>query len=211
MSLREARMLFNESGKMFKIFSLIALYLSVLNLLKDSLAIRDLERGRSGGYVEVICRFIPCCIPNSLRGQANYMFRNGYNVWRPSRTLRSHPRCKSADVLRSTINANLYFQFFAYAQFQATRAVSGLSVPIIVSVAAGSGAILRLCGPEYLGGRGDIGAKIDAEVARTGLSDDEIGRKVRISHHSSKRNYWSCIQRYTTIQKGNSFAFLVFL
>ena len=56
-------------------------------------------------------------------------------------------------------------------------------MPIISFVAAGSGAIIRLFGPEYLGGKGDVGAKIDAEVARTGLSDDEIGPKVHISYH----------------------------
>jgi hypothetical protein len=80
------------------------------------------------------------------------------------------------------------FQFFAFAQLQATRAVSGRSVPIIVCVAAGAAAIIRLFGPEYLGGRGDMGVKIDAEVARTGLSDGEIGDKVHFSHHAFRRN-----------------------
>ena len=64
---------------------------------------------------------------------------------------------------------------------RATRAISGYSVPIIACVAAGAGAILRLFGPEYMGGVGDFGAKIDAETARTGLSDGEIGPKVHIS------------------------------
>jgi hypothetical protein len=54
-------------------------------------------------------------------------------------------------------------------------------VPIIACVAAGAGAIIRLFGPESLGGPGDNGAKVDAEVARTGLSADEIGPKVHIS------------------------------
>jgi hypothetical protein len=31
-----------------------------------------------------------------------------------------------------------------------------------------------------MGGVGDLGAKIDEETARTGLSDEEIGPKVRI-------------------------------
>ena len=78
-----------------------------------------------------------------------------------------------------------YFQFFALPQLKATRAVSGHSVPIISCVAAGAGAIIRLYGPEYIGGLGDIDAKIDAEVARTGLSVDEIGPKVRILYHVS--------------------------
>ena len=38
-----------------------------------------------------------------------------------------------------------------------------------------------------MGGAGDIGAKIDAEVARTGLSADEIGPKVHISYYASRR------------------------
>ena len=64
---------------------------------------------------------------------------------------------------------------------QATRAISGYSVPIIACVAAGAGAIIRLLGPESMGGVGDFGARIDAEIARTGLSDEEIGNKVHIS------------------------------
>ena len=63
----------------------------------------------------------------------------------------------------------------------ATRAISGYSVPIIACIVAGAGAILRRFGPESMGGIGDLGAKIDAEIARTGLSDEEIGLKVNIS------------------------------
>ena len=81
----------------------------------------------------------------------------------------------------------LYFQFFAHFQLQATRAVSKRSVPVITFVAAGAGAVMRLFGPESMGGSGDIGAKIDAEVARSGLSDDEIGPKVHVSYHASRR------------------------
>ena len=40
--------------------------------------------------------------------------------------------------------------------------------------------MLHLFGPESMGGVGDFGAKIDAEIARTGLSDLEIGFKVHI-------------------------------
>ena len=84
----------------------------------------------------------------------------------------------------------LYFQFFALRQLLATRAVSGRSVPIITFIAAGAGAILRLFGPESMGGRGDLGAKIDAEVARSGLSENEIGPKVHIPYYAqaSRRN-----------------------
>ena len=74
-----------------------------------------------------------------------------------------------------------YFQFFNLPQVQATRALSGHSVPIIACVAAGAAAIIRLFGPESIGGVGDFGARIDAEAARTGLSTDEIGPKVYIS------------------------------
>ena len=76
---------------------------------------------------------------------------------------------------------------------RATRAVSGRSVPIIAFGAAGAGFFLRYFGPESMGGTGDIGAKIDAEVARTGLSADEIGPKVHI--HIYVNSYTS---RWTT-------------
>ena len=81
----------------------------------------------------------------------------------------------------------LYFQFSALPQLRATRAVSGHSVPIIAFGAAGAAAFIRYYGPESMGGAGDIGAKIDAEVARTGVSADEIGPKVHISYHASRR------------------------
>jgi hypothetical protein len=51
-------------------------------------------------------------------------------------------------------------------------------VPVIAFGAASAGAFIRYHGPESMGGTGDIAAKIDAEVARTGLSVDEIGTKV---------------------------------
>ena len=49
-------------------------------------------------------------------------------------------------------------------------------MPIIACITAGAGASIRLFGPESMGG---IGARIDAETTRTGLSDDEIGPKTR--------------------------------
>ena len=54
-------------------------------------------------------------------------------------------------------------------------------MPIIACVTAGAGATIRLFGPESMGGVGDIGARIDAETARTGLSDGEIGPMVHFS------------------------------
>ena len=53
-------------------------------------------------------------------------------------------------------------------------------MPIIAMVTSGAAAVLRLFGPESMGGAGDIGPKIDAEVARTGLSAAEIGSEVHI-------------------------------
>ena len=102
----------------------------------------------------------------------------------------SHLRCKFISVLRSTVipkaHEYSYLQFFALPQLRATRAISGHSVPIISCVAAGAGAIIRFYGPESIGGVGDIRAKIDAEVARTGLSANEIGPKVHIFYHASR-------------------------
>ena len=71
-----------------------------------------------------------------------------------------------------------YFQFFSLPQLQVTRAVSGFSVPIIAFGAGGAGAFIRHFGPESMDGAGDIGAKINADVARTEISADEIGTKV---------------------------------
>ena len=73
---------------------------------------------------------------------------------------------------------HLYFQFFSLSQLQVTRAVSGSSVPVIAFGAGGAGAFIRHFGPESMGGAGDIGAKIVAEVARTGMTADDIGIKV---------------------------------
>jgi hypothetical protein len=82
---------------------------------------------------------------------------------------------------------SLYFQYLAFSQLQATRAVTGRSVPIIALAVGGAGPFVRYCGPESMGGAGDIGSKIDAEVVRTGLSADEIGSKVNTLHHASGR------------------------
>ena len=51
-------------------------------------------------------------------------------------------------------------------------------MPVIAFGAGGAGAFIRHFGPESMGGAGDIGAKFDAEVARTGMTADEIGIKV---------------------------------
>ena len=50
-----------------------------------------------------------------------------------------------------------------------------------------TGAILHSSGAESRGCERVVGAKIDAGIARTGLSDDEIGLKVYISFHFTQR------------------------
>ena len=59
----------------------------------------------------------------------------------------------------------------------ATRAISGHSVPIIACLSSGASVKIRVFGPKSMGGR-DIGPRIDAETARTGLSNKEIGPEV---------------------------------
>ena len=56
-------------------------------------------------------------------------------------------------------------------------------MPIISSAPLSAGAIIRYFGPESIGGTGDFEAKTDTEVARTGLSADEIGPNVNISYY----------------------------
>lgn len=59
-----------------------------------------------------------------------------------------------------------------------TRAISGHNVPIISWLTGHASAMIRAHGPEYLGGHGNLGAKIDAEAARTGVTPQEIGDTV---------------------------------
>ncbi|KAF8911626.1 hypothetical protein CPB84DRAFT_1842107 [Gymnopilus junonius] len=68
--------------------------------------------------------------------------------------------------------------FIALPQLQATRAISGRSVPIIAWVTGHMSSTTRWFLPESAGGIGDLGARIDAEVARTGSSPEEIGEKL---------------------------------
>ena len=50
-------------------------------------------------------------------------------------------------------------------------------------ITAGAAATIRLFGPDSMGSQGDLSAQIDAEIARTGLSEDEVGPKVHIPYH----------------------------
>ena len=71
-----------------------------------------------------------------------------------------------------------YFQLFALPQLHATRAVSGHSVPIIAGIILNAATVIRMFGPESIGGLGDFAARIDAEDARTRMSPEENGDKV---------------------------------
>lgn len=71
-------------------------------------------------------------------------------------------------------------KFFAIAQLRATRAISGKSIPIFAFVSSSASAMIRLFGPESLGGLGDFGARTDAEALRTGRKPEEIGDEVCI-------------------------------
>ncbi|PPQ89303.1 hypothetical protein CVT25_000370 [Psilocybe cyanescens] len=65
--------------------------------------------------------------------------------------------------------------FFAHPQLLATRAITGKTIPVAVFVCAHAAAMLRILGPEHYGGRGDLGAKVEAEAARRGITPQEVG------------------------------------
>jgi hypothetical protein len=71
---------------------------------------------------------------------------------------------------------------FVPVQLHATRTISWISVPIIACITTGAVFAIRNFGPECMRGVGDIGPRTDAEIARTGQLDDEVGpSKVFIS------------------------------
>ncbi|KAJ7671650.1 UDP-Glycosyltransferase/glycogen phosphorylase [Mycena polygramma] len=74
--------------------------------------------------------------------------------------------------------AAVILDFFGVPQMQATRALSGTSVPVIAWVTGGASTIIRLFGPETMGGLGNFGAKIDAEAQRTGKNPVEVGDEI---------------------------------
>ncbi|KDR73135.1 hypothetical protein GALMADRAFT_721979 [Galerina marginata CBS 339.88] len=74
--------------------------------------------------------------------------------------------------------AVVILDMFALPQLQATRAITGRSVPIMSWMTGHASALLRLFGPESFGGIGDIGAKIDAEATRLGGTPEEIGETI---------------------------------
>ncbi|KAJ7047239.1 UDP-Glycosyltransferase/glycogen phosphorylase [Mycena alexandri] len=71
----------------------------------------------------------------------------------------------------------IIMDFFAVPQMQATRALSK-TTQIIAWVTGGASTIIRLFGPESMGGLGNFGEKIDAEAKRTGGNPVEIGDKI---------------------------------
>jgi hypothetical protein len=76
--------------------------------------------------------------------------------------------------------AALILDVFALPQLHATRAVSGNTVPIFMFIAGNASALIRMFGPESMGGQGDLWPKIDAEALRLGKTADEIGDQVRL-------------------------------
>ncbi|KAF7342304.1 Glycosyltransferase family 1 protein [Mycena venus] len=74
--------------------------------------------------------------------------------------------------------AAIILDAFAIQQLHATRAVSGTKIPIFTYMGANAGTIIRLFCPESMGGRGDFGARIDAEALRVGKPADEIADEI---------------------------------
>ncbi|KAF5310569.1 hypothetical protein D9619_008191 [Psilocybe cf. subviscida] len=72
----------------------------------------------------------------------------------------------------------IIMDYFNLTELKATRAVTGDTVPVTAIVASGAGPAVKLYGPESIGGNGDFGARIDAEVARTGRDPIEVGWEV---------------------------------
>ncbi|KAJ7121066.1 hypothetical protein C8R44DRAFT_736757 [Mycena epipterygia] len=63
---------------------------------------------------------------------------------------------------------------FGIQQLRSTRSISGTSIPILTFIAGNAGSLIRLFGPESMGGL-DFGAQVKAGVLRTGKSADEVG------------------------------------
>ncbi|KAJ7197806.1 UDP-Glycosyltransferase/glycogen phosphorylase [Mycena pura] len=74
--------------------------------------------------------------------------------------------------------AAVFLDMFAFQQLHATRAQSGTAVPVFSIMASPAAAAIRTFGPEMLGGLGDLGARIDREVARTGRPEEEVGSQI---------------------------------
>lgn len=67
---------------------------------------------------------------------------------------------------------------FATPQLNAIRVSSGTKIPVFAFISVPGAALIRMFCPESMGGRGDFGARIDAEALRVGKTADEIGNQV---------------------------------
>ncbi|KAF9557510.1 UDP-Glycosyltransferase/glycogen phosphorylase [Agrocybe pediades] len=66
---------------------------------------------------------------------------------------------------------------FTYPQLKFTKSISGDKIPIFAWLTGKAASLIRLFGPESLGGFGDMTAKVEAEAARLGVTPKEIGDK----------------------------------
>jgi hypothetical protein len=62
---------------------------------------------------------------------------------------------------------------------EAVRAIAGTNCPLLVWLPTPVAPSLRICGPEELGGFGDLKGKIDAEASRSERPMEEIRMAVR--------------------------------
>ncbi|KAJ7865185.1 hypothetical protein B0H14DRAFT_3443151 [Mycena olivaceomarginata] len=67
---------------------------------------------------------------------------------------------------------------FATPQLNAIRVSSGTKIPVFAFISVPGAALIRMFCPESMGGRGDFGARIDAEALRVGKTADEIGNQI---------------------------------
>ncbi|KAJ7258928.1 UDP-Glycosyltransferase/glycogen phosphorylase [Mycena rebaudengoi] len=74
--------------------------------------------------------------------------------------------------------AALIADFFAIEQVKATRAITGEQVPIFSFASCCAVSIIRMLGPENMGGRGDLKARAEAEAQRTRKDVVEIGEQI---------------------------------
>lgn len=63
-------------------------------------------------------------------------------------------------------------------------------MPVVAWLSSTAASAIRLCGPQEIGGLGDLDARIEAEVQRTGKPAEEIREKVHnSSNYASEENF----------------------
>lgn len=72
----------------------------------------------------------------------------------------------------------LLLQSFLAPLLHATRAVTGMSVPVIAVATGCTLHLMRGWGPERLGGKGNFVSHAEAEALRTGEESNVVGVKV---------------------------------